>query len=218
MTVFEKLQKVQRGLRAPKDQHNSFGGYNFRSCESIFEAVKPLYDSVKAVVFCSDETVAVADRIYVEATAYFVDTETGEQVTCKAKAREPLARKGMDDSQVSGSTSSYARKYALCGLLCIDDNKDPDSLPPEEEAPSVTPPAPATVKIGAKAPERTKTKAELIATLSGLGVTNLEGVAKWKGITVDQLTEADLQEAINMKLSKNQKKVGGKAALDNLRA
>jgi hypothetical protein len=216
MTVYSKLLKVQRGLKAPKDQRNSFGGYNYRSCESILEAVKPLLESAKADILLSDKMITMADRVYVEATAKFVDVETGEAVESVASAREPAVRKGMDDSQVTGSTSSYARKYALCGLLLIDDNKDPDSLAPEEE--TTTSSAPATMKIGAKTPERTKTKAELIAQLNGLGVTNLDAVATWKGVTVSQLTEADLQEAINMKLAKNQKKVGGKAALDHLRA
>ena len=127
MNVYEKLMTVQTKLRAPKGQYNSFGKYSYRSCEDILEALKPLLAEVGAIVNVSDEIKLIGDRFYVEATASFIDTETGERMIAKASAREAETKKGMDDSQVTGSVSSYARKYALNGLFAIDDNKDADS-------------------------------------------------------------------------------------------
>ena len=127
MNVYEKLMTVQTKLRAPKGQYNSFGKYSYRSCEDILEALKPLLAEVGAIVNVSDEIKFIGDRFYVEATASFIDVETGERMIAKASAREAETKKGMDDSQVTGSVSSYARKYALNGLFAIDDNKDADS-------------------------------------------------------------------------------------------
>lgn len=126
MTVYEALGEVQFKLKAPKTQRNSFGGYNFRSAEDILEAVKPLLHEVCAVVNLSDEVLPVGDRFYVVATAIF-STYDGEQVAVQGWAREQDERKGMDASQVTGSASSYARKYALNGLFAIDDEKDADA-------------------------------------------------------------------------------------------
>lgn len=119
----EKLAKIQRELKAPKDMKNSFGGYNYRSAESILEAVKPLLDG--AILTLEDDILLVGNRFYIKATATFQD---GNYVkTTTAFAREPESKKGMDDSQITGTASSYARKYALNGLFCIDDNKDADT-------------------------------------------------------------------------------------------
>lgn len=120
------LRSIQCELKAPKGQYNSFGKYSYRSCEDILEAVKPLLDKYKATVYITDEVVSVGDRIYVKATATFVDKD-GKEVSVSAFAREPVARKGMDEAQVTGATSSYARKYALNGLFLIDDTKDADT-------------------------------------------------------------------------------------------
>lgn len=125
--VYEKLMSVQTKLRAPKGQYNSFGRYSYRSCEDILEALKPLLAEAKAIVNVSDEVKLIGDRYYVEATAMFLDVETGDSVVARALAREDETKKGMDLAQVTGSVSSYARKYALNGLFAIDDNKDPDS-------------------------------------------------------------------------------------------
>lgn len=127
MGVYKKLMIVQNELKAPKNQFNSFGKYNYRSCEDILEGVKQLLLKVKATLTISDEIVQVADRIYVKATATFTDVESGESITNSAYAREANDKKGMDESQVTGATSSYARKYCLNGLLCIDDTKDADT-------------------------------------------------------------------------------------------
>lgn len=121
-----KLCEVQRNLNAPKSQHNAFGKYNYRNCEDILQAVKPLLGG--AVILLSDEIIMVGERVYVKATATFKGE--GEAIIVTAFAREPLNRKGMDESQITGAASSYARKYALNGLLLIDDNKDADSNKP----------------------------------------------------------------------------------------
>ena len=141
MNVYEKLMTVQTKLRAPKGQYNNFGKYSYRSCEDILEALKPLLAEVGAIVNVTDEIKLIGDRYYVEATASFIDTETGERMIAKASAREAETKKGMDDSQVTGSVSSYARKYALNGLFAIDDNKDADSTNThgKEIKPNMTP-------------------------------------------------------------------------------
>lgn len=126
MSIMEKLNAIQCALRAPKDARNTFGNYNYRSCESILEALKPHLHSTGSTVTMSDDVVAVGDRVYVKATATF---RFGDQQVCvSAFAREAPHRKGMDESQITGSASSYARKYALCGLFAIDGNQDADAL------------------------------------------------------------------------------------------
>ena len=127
MNVYEKLMTVQTKLRAPKGQYNQFGHYSYRSCEDILEALKPLLAEVGAIVNISDEVKLIGNRFYVEATAMFLDCETGDSVVARASAREDESKKGMDLAQVTGSVSSYARKYALNGLFAIDDNKDSDA-------------------------------------------------------------------------------------------
>lgn len=127
MSIYEKLLAVQTELKAPKGQYNSFGKYKYRSCEDILEALKPILARHKATVFLTDELVMVGDRYYVRATAYFVDIEKGEKIETTAYAREEDQKKGMDGSQVTGASSSYARKYALNGMFDIDDNKDSDA-------------------------------------------------------------------------------------------
>ena len=126
MNVYEKLMKIQTELKAPKSQFNSFGRYNYRSQEDILEALKPLLAEHKAVISISDEIVLIGDRYYVKATATLIDIEKGDKVEVSAYAREDETKKGMDLSQLTGSTSSYARKYALNGLFAIDDTKDSD--------------------------------------------------------------------------------------------
>lgn len=128
MNVYTKLNAVQTALKAPKLQRNAFGGYNYRSCEDILEALKPLLFEHKAALTISDEIITVNEKAYIKATAKFIDCEKSECVEVSALAREPETKKGMDDSQITGATSSYARKYALNGLFAIDDTKDADFL------------------------------------------------------------------------------------------
>ena len=125
--VREKLAAVQKVLKAPKNQYNSFGKYSYRSCEDILEAAKPLCIENGLILTISDDIVAVGERYYIKATAAVTDVQDGEKVECSGIAREAEERKGMDSSQVTGSTSSYARKYALNGLFSIDDTKDADA-------------------------------------------------------------------------------------------
>lgn len=125
--VLKKLQAIQIAMKAPKNFTNSFGGYKYRNAESILEALKPYEREYGVAVIISDEIQAVGSHCYVRATATMYDTETGESVSSTAYAREAETKKGMDDSQITGSTSSYARKYCLNGLLLLDDTQDADS-------------------------------------------------------------------------------------------
>lgn len=127
MSVYEKLFNIQQKLNAPKNQRNNFGNYNYRSCEDILEAVKPLLSENKCVLKLSDEIIYTGERYHVKAIATLTDIETGEKESANGWAREEENKKGMDGSQITGASSSYARKYALNGLFCIDDNKDSDS-------------------------------------------------------------------------------------------
>ena len=126
MNVYERLAAIQSELNAPKSQYNNFGKYAYRNCEDILEALKPLLKEHKSAIYIADEIVTVLERFYVKATVTFIDAETGEKITNTAYAREEESKKGMDGSQVTGASSSYARKYALNGMFAIDDTKDSD--------------------------------------------------------------------------------------------
>ena len=129
MNVYEKLMNVQANLKAPKGQYNSFGKYSYRNAEDILEALKPLLKDYKATVTLKDDLLLIGDRYYIQATATFTDIESGESVIVTSLAREEETKKGYDVSQLTGSTSSYARKYALNGLMLIDNSElDPDSI------------------------------------------------------------------------------------------
>lgn len=127
MNIHEKLAAVQHELKAPKDKQNTFAGYSYRSAEGILEAVKPVLAKHDATILIGDEITIVGDRIYVKATAHFIDIKDGSSVSASAYAREADQKKGLDVSQITGVASSYARKYALNGLLLIDDTKDADT-------------------------------------------------------------------------------------------
>lgn len=126
MEFIEKIVSIQSELKAPKGQYNSFGKYNYRSCEDILEGVKPLLAKHGLVLTIQDSIDLIGDRFYVKATATITDGK--DEISTSAYARESLDKKGMDASQVTGATSSYARKYALNGLLAIDDTKDADTM------------------------------------------------------------------------------------------
>lgn len=127
MAVHKKLKEIQTMLKAPKNLYNKYGGFNYRNAEGIYEAVKPLLNKLDMTLIISDSIQAVGAKNYVQATACLTDCETGEQLSSCAFAREAEAKKGMDDSQITGTASSYARKYALNGLFLLDDTKDEDS-------------------------------------------------------------------------------------------
>lgn len=129
----KELIRIQNELKAPKGQYNSFGKYSYRSCEDILEAVKPLLSSYDCILTLSDEITLVGERYYVKATAILMNGAS-EKVEVTAYAREEEDKKGMDGSQITGAASSYARKYALNGLFCIDDNKDSDATKTEAKS------------------------------------------------------------------------------------
>ena len=138
-TFLERVSLLITELKAPKSQRNNFGKYNYRSAEDILEAVKPLAYKYGLVAKLSDEPVMIGDWHYIKATASIKDVKTGEEEIATAYAREPLAKKGMDESQITGTASSYARKYAMNGLYQIDDTKDADTDEYTEQVKQATP-------------------------------------------------------------------------------
>lgn len=127
LSLEQKLCNIQSTLKAPKGQENKFGKFKYRSCEDILKAMKPMFKKYGVFIILSDEPIVREGRFYVLSTASIVDAVSKERITVQAFAREPLDKKGMDESQITGATSSYARKYALNGLLAIDDTKDTDN-------------------------------------------------------------------------------------------
>lgn len=152
--VHQKLAAIQAALKAPKSQFNKFGGYKYRKAEDILEAVKPLLKQHGCTLTCTDELQLIGDRYYIKATATITNSEDGVSVSTTAYAREEEEKKGMDGSQVTGASSSYARKYALNGLLCIDDTADSDTTNQGDSAPQKP----------AEAPKPTRTKKTTTAT------------------------------------------------------
>jgi hypothetical protein len=147
-----KLLEIQHRLKAPKGQYNSFGKYKYRSCEDILEAVKPILYEVGCTLTLSDDVVLIGDRYYIKATAHLKGEDTNEVVV--AYAREENEKKGVDGSQITGTASSYARKYALNGLFCIDDTKDADTDEYANQTAKKQAPAPTQTP----APEKKKEK------------------------------------------------------------
>lgn len=141
-TIHQKLIAIQTELKAPKSQFNKFGGYNYRNCEDILEAVKPLCAKHDVVPLLSDEIVMIGERYYVKGIAKITDGK--DEIVTTAFARESVDKKGMDESQITGSASSYARKYALNGLFCIDDTKDADFMDNSQNKKPVSTPAQTT--------------------------------------------------------------------------
>lgn len=172
MTIFEKLQKIQVELKAPKNLYNTFGKYYYRSAESVLEALKPLEDKYKVCLILKDEIVNIADRFYIKATAILFDTESTGSLEGVAFAREDLNKKGMDGAQVTGSTSSYARKYALNGLFLLDDTKDSDTNENRKEVEA-----------------RQEAKAMEASELSKEEIAQIEEIVKNRGFTVQQFCE-----------------------------
>ena len=197
----EKLLAVQTELKAPKDKDNDFGHYKYRSAESILEAVKPLLKEQGLVLNLTDELVLIGDRFYIKATATVADTaksdEVNEVVKSVGYARESLARKGQDESQITGTTSSYARKYALNGLFLIDDSKDADTneYHEENEARAKTPETKITFGMAQEL--------ELLAEEAGSDIGKMKQFYKVEKLT--DLTEAQYKQA-KSKLQSNIKK------------
>lgn len=179
--LIKELKEIQKELKAPKDLTNKFGGYKYRSCESILESLKPLLDKRKITLVISDEIVNIGDRYYVKATATL--TNGKDTLSNTAYAREDLEKKGMDSSQLTGSTSSYARKYALNGLFLIDDTKDSDNANPEDTE------------------EEQKEKAMLMIELSKLieekGADREKVLTYYKVHSDREMTVEQLRQAVN---------------------
>ena len=196
MTIYEKLMLIQCELKAPKSQFNSFGKYNYRNCEDILEALKPICTAHKAVTYLTDDVTVIGERTYVKATAALVDAETGERVENHAFAREEETKKGMDGSQVTGASSSYARKYALNGLFGIDDTKDSDTTNTGDYKPKqpANPPQPLTPVLVGKdhmlvlANELTRTGWDVGSMLDYVGKKFNCKLNKIEEMTIQQFT------------------------------
>lgn len=188
MNIYEKLAAVQQELKAPKDKKNTFAGYSYRSAEGILEAVKPVLAKYNATIVLDDDVVEKGERFYIEARAVFVDIEHDwddrRVLEVHGFAREAAEKKGLDVSQVTGTASSYARKYALNGLLLIDDTKDPDT---DEYA----------KQTGEEPKEEKKPKKEekpLTQYASEAHIKTIEIMAKKLGLSVDKITKKPLEQ------------------------
>lgn len=187
MGIIEKLANIQQELKAPKGQYNKFGGYNYRSCEDILEAVKPLLKANKCTLTISDELVSLGARFYIRAEAKLTSIdEPNDFYINTAYAREEETKKGMDGAQITGTASSYARKYALNGLFCIDDTKDVDNVNNEER----------TEQTDAEPKEDKKASAKQIELVNKL-VKDKDAMLKFYKIdSVEALTMAQASELI----------------------
>lgn len=165
MGIYEKLLEVQVALKCNKAQYNAFGKYYYRSLDDILESVKPLLKAQKLLLTIADEVVLVGERYYIKAVATLTDADTGENITSTALAREDENVKGMSAGQSTGSSSSFARKYCLNGLFCIDDTKDLDSM------------------------DHTESKDDSKAKVTAKQVADLQAMAKRKGVTVERIVD-----------------------------
>ena len=191
------LYIIQQKLNAPKGQFNKFGNYSYRNCEDILMAVKPLLEETNSTIILTDEIVLIGDRVYVKATAtltHYIQASgkaTGSQLTYTATAfaREALVKKGMDESQITGAASSYARKYALNGLFLIDDNKDADSQKPEQPEQST---ALNAKQIDALAELITQAKADIDGFNKYFTVKSLKDIPAARFVEASQMLEAKI--------------------------
>lgn len=181
MGIYEKLLTVQQNLKAAKGHYSDFGGYYYRSCEDITEAAKPLLTEVKAVLLLTDEIVTVGGRIYVKAVARLLDVESDGVVEVCGYAREAESRPKFDVAQLTGTASSYARKYALNGLFALDDTKDADAMPPAQQAEK-----PAG---GSQKPANSGRAEKSAAKATSQQLGQLQTLAKQKGVAVDSIVQ-----------------------------
>jgi hypothetical protein len=206
LNLWQRLANVQKELKAPKGQFNSFGKYKYRSAEDILEVAKPLCVDFGLLLTVSDELVLIGERYYIKATAKVINIDTGENYSVDSFAREEESKKGMDGSQVTGASSSYARKYALNGLFALDDTKDSDATnkhgKDEESYPSASSGEPKVV--GESDIINDKQSKLLFAKSKGYEAQAKEILAKHgftssKQITKDKFNDilADLQKVIN---------------------
>lgn len=205
MSIYAKLIAIQSKLKAPKSQYNSFGKYSYRNCEDILEAVKPLLASNGCTLIVSDTVEMIGDRYYIKATARLIDIETGETAEASALAREEESKKGMDASQVTGATSSYARKYCLNGLFGIDDNKDADASIP-------APTAKAQPKTAPKAEPQGYTCTACKKTITDADGATAENIAK---ATIKKYGKPFCKACIDIKKQRDAEAEAYKNALAN---
>ena len=182
--IIKALNEIQKKLNAPKSQLNKFGNYNYRNCEDILKAVKPLLGD--GIILLNDEIQMIGDRFYVVATATYKLAD--EEISVKAYARESLDKKGMDAAQITGSTSSYARKYALNGLLLIDDNKDADSMDNSKETPHPNSRVSQAIKV------KERKDSELYKVISGFLAD--EEQHDYAREALDEITDEEEKQAI----------------------
>lgn len=202
MAIYVKLVALQSELKAPKGNYNSFGKYRYRSCEDILEAVKPLCKEYGLALTLSDDVLECGGRIYIRATATLTDVDDGVQISNTALARESVEKRGMDDSQITGTASSYARKYALNGLFCIDDTKDADTDEYKRQSEGIAAAQDAEA-VGKQKIGSTKASA-LIARCKDAGISP-EAVAKL--YKVKSLSLADMTEKAHENCNANWQKV-----------
>lgn len=201
--LYGRLRCVQRDLKAPKNQYNSFGKYRYRSCEDILEGVKPILQEYGCAIVLSDTIEQIGDRFYVKATATFYDCDTGESVSNTAYARESDDKKGMDASQITGTASSYARKYALNGLLLIDDTKDADTDENRNETTGRARSEAAKKGMATKEQNAMESANQIISEKDVLVLKEMmqkKGIdpnQKWKGKELSELTNAEWVQAVN---------------------
>jgi len=192
----ETLLKIQQELKAPKSQTNSFGGYKYRSCEDILEAVKPILAKLNATITLSDDLILVGERYYVKATATLTDKEGS--ISVSALAREEDTKKGMDQSQITGSCSSYARKYALNGLFAIDDTKDSDFTNKGDNEPKKET---KTSQVLPDTSDLSVTESQL-NELKGYGI-KVEDVCTYYKVSITELKFNQVEAILNKKRKQN---------------
>ena len=192
-TVLKKLADIQAELKCNKSQYNSFGKYNFRSCEDILESAKPLAHRHGCLITLSDTINNVGNRYYVEAKATLYDIESGEEISNTASAREEEDKKGMDGSQITGTASSYARKYALNGLFCIDDTKDADTDDYGRQTGKAEPKPKSEDRL------ITADEMEVLDKYIAAKGADVAGLLKYfKKRSFDEFTETDYKRAVDM--------------------
>lgn len=199
VNLYEKLANIQNELKAPKGQFNKFGNYKYRSCEDILEAVKPICLKHRTTLVVHDEIERIADRNYLKAICTIFDWDSDSKIEAHAYAREPISKKGMDDSQLTGATSSYARKYALNGLFNIDDTKDADSNELHDQVKAKAKQQPEQQpEVKLDATTVMKINASLVAEMDTLGIDfrgNLKAlVFKYSGLQTQDTTKLALED------------------------
>ena len=198
LNLLEKLSNIQNELKAPKGQYNSFGKYKYRSCEDILEALKPILKENRTSLVISDDLENIGERYYIKATATIYDLDSENTISNTAYAREEETKKGMDGSQITGTASSYARKYALNGLFNIDDTKDADTdehhkqVNQNEKQTTKKPTSAKTATVENVSPA-TKTQIETITKLAG---ERLKAVLDFEEASLETLDVVKASETI----------------------